>query len=264
MKRAIVLLLLASTNAFAQDDKDACVAAADRGQQLRDEAKLIEAREAFLVCAREPCSAVITKTCSQWLREVEGQIPTIAIRARDANGKDVADVTVVIDGTERTSMLDGQPMAVNPGVHAVVYKHAGTPDVSETLVIRVSEKNRPIDVVFQPKSEPLREPPPAVEERHPFRVPASAWISAGIGVAGFGVMAVLAGLASNDASSLRKTCAPDCMPGQVDDVRTKIIGANIALGVGIAGLAAGVLFTIVANVSGSSKKVTADAFRLSF
>jgi hypothetical protein len=49
--------------------------------------------------------------------------------------------------------------------------------------------------------------------------------------------------ARGDADRLRTTCAPACDPGDVDAVRAKQIGANVALGVGV--LAAGAAAVLV-------------------
>ena len=73
MKRGVIALaslfvLGASADAFAAN---ACVTAADRGQDLRAAGKLDEARTQFLVCAKPACNRVVRADCERWLKEVD-------------------------------------------------------------------------------------------------------------------------------------------------------------------------------------------------
>jgi hypothetical protein len=69
---------------------------------------------------------------------------------------------------------------------------------------------------------------------------AAAAVLGGIAVTGGAVFAYLAATAKSDADHLRATCAPGCNPADVDAIRTRLIVANVSLGVGIASAAAGV------------------------
>jgi hypothetical protein len=261
MKRIGIALSLSlfSPLAHAEDAQDACVAQADHGQSLRDQGKLIQAREQFLLCARDPCATMITKQCATWLQKVDDEIPTVAFRAKGGDGKDIVDVHVLSDGKEIKASIDGQPIAIDPGVHAFLYRHAGDDDLQETVVIRAGEKNRPVDIQFASKTiEPP--PPPTAPAPRRFRVPLGTWVSVGVGVSAFLGMGLLAVGAANDASHLRMTCAPTCTTSQVDGVRTTIVAANVALGVGIAALGVAALWLILANTipsGGSSTPIKA-------
>ncbi len=251
MKRALLVLLLLTRAANADDAQDACMSQADRGQSLRDEGKLIEARDLFLSCARDPCASVIAKQCATWLQGIDAQMPTVAFRAKGGDGKDIVTVRVLVDGQARIESLDGHPVAINPGVHTFVYQHDRDPDVRDTVVVRAGEKNRPIDIQFATAAK-VEAPPPRPEPKpRSFRFPLGAGIALGVGAAGFVTMGVLAGVASDDANHLRGTCAPQCDPSKVDDVHTKVIAANIALGAGIAALGIAALWLILANASKS-------------
>ena len=83
-------------------------------------------------------------------------------------------------------------------------------------------------------------------------------MSIGVGVVGFAAMGVLIGVAGGDLNQLRTTCAPQCDPSDVDAVHTKLVVADVALGVGIAGVAVAAIALIVANTGHSdSKRATA-------
>lgn len=243
---ALVLVPLAAR----ADEREACVAAVDEGQKSRDAGKLAEAREKFLFCAREACPKVVSKQCTVWAKEVEDAQPTVTIRAT-ASSKDVTDVEVQIDGQVVTSSLDGRPLTVDPGPHTFRYARAGVPPVEDKVVIRMGEKNRVLDVRLDAEAAPPSTPPPAAPPAsRPFRVGVPAIVSASIGVAGFVTMGILAGTAASDQSTLRSTCAPNCDPAAVDDINTRIVLANVAAAVGIAGVAGAVLFLVLDNVGG--------------
>ena len=94
------------------------------------------------------------------------------------------------------------------------------------------------------------EKPP--EHHHPFRFPWTASLSFIVGIASFAGMGVLIGTAAHDTDAMRQSCAGSCLQADVDWVNTRVLLANVAMGVGIAGLSLFTLSLIVANV-GSSK-----------
>lgn len=65
---ASVLVLAVSADAFAAN---ACVNAADKGQDLRASGKLDEARAQFLVCAKPACNRVVRADCTRWASEID-------------------------------------------------------------------------------------------------------------------------------------------------------------------------------------------------
>src|ERR1700704_232380 len=83
----------------ATDSKEACLAAADQGQSLRDEGKYSAARDEFLSCARSACPKLVHAQCSDWLRQVDEAIPTVIFAAKDDHGKNLSAVRVLLDGT---------------------------------------------------------------------------------------------------------------------------------------------------------------------
>jgi hypothetical protein len=261
----LVATILASTAARAADERKACVEAFDRAQQLRDQRKLGGAHEQLLSCSRDVCPKVVAKECLAALAEVEKDQPTVTFRARDATGKELADVKVLLDGETLVASLDGRAVAVDPGAHKVRYVHEGAADVEDDVVVRVGEKNRVLDVVFRPPADatppvvPTSAPPTTTREPSKFHVPVIAWVSLGVGAVGFGAMAVLAATAAGDAQSLRKTCAPSCSAGAVDDVRTRVTLANVGMVVGFVGVGGAILSVVLANTAFRDRGETRSA-----
>ncbi len=247
---AFAAILSLSPSARA-DDVDACVEGADKAQQLRDQAKLVEARDQLIACAAASCPTAVAKQCAKWLREVDEAIPSVALRVRSSSGSDVADAEVTLDGAARPGALEGKPIKLDPGSHEFTFKR-GDETAESTIVVRAGEKNRPVDVTLVAPVVAIVAPPPppvvAPEERAGFRFPWPAGVFLGVAVAGFVGTAALVAVASSDAGNLRQTCAPDCATSDVDAAHTKLIAANVTLGVGIGSLALAAIFLIAANV----------------
>jgi hypothetical protein len=258
------LFVLASTASAPKvaraDEVDACVDAADRAQQLRDQGKLIATREQLLLCGVSTCPGAVAKQCVRWLHEVDDQLPTLSLRVRDGV-TDVTDVEVLIDDVSLMTALDGRPVPIDPGPHRLTFRR-GNVTVEQSLVARATEKNRLVDVQLTKEivpvvvTLPVAIVPPIVKVHRGFQVPWTAGLSLGVSVVAFAATIPLVIVAGNDASSLRQTCAPMCSSSSVDDVRTNLIVANVTFGVGVAGLAFTALFVVLANTHPRDKAVS--------
>ncbi len=65
-----VLAALASPAMAADGVGAECARSAEKAQTLRDAAKLVEAREQLLVCARDVCPRAVTSDCLGWIHDV--------------------------------------------------------------------------------------------------------------------------------------------------------------------------------------------------
>jgi hypothetical protein len=146
--------------AIVRADTEACVAASDAGQKLRDEGHLRAAREKLTTCAAEECPSPVRGDCVRWLDDVDKRTPSIVIAAT-ASGKDATDVRVSIDGAPVAAHLDGNAILLDPGEHKVRYEHAGDPPQEEAIVLREGEKDRALRVAFgkPPVLTPPKGPP---------------------------------------------------------------------------------------------------------
>jgi hypothetical protein len=224
----------------------------------------------FRACSAQQCPKVVRSDCAKALAQLEESQPSIVIAAQDTNGADLQGVRVQIDGRTVASRLDGSPIAVDPGEHAFDFAAEGYPAVAQKLVIRVSEKNRLVRITFQaPVKEPPRETTPpktTPETTKPGEgggggAPVLAYLLGGVGVLGLGSFAYFGITSRNELADLRATCAPFCEQGQLDDVKTKMLIADVSLGVGIVALGAATVLFLTHSSSSSTREVSSNSRR---
>lgn len=231
----VALCAGATTTGHAHADViESCAHAAEASQELRDADRLVEAREQLRVCARDVCPGVVRVDCRKWLTEVDQLVPSVIIFANDQDGRPVHPVTLRIDGRLIERALDGKPLELDPGAHQFTFEADGYVTSTREVVIRTSEKNRDLRVMLTPTStRPAPTPTPSSSG-----VPTLSYVLYGVGVAALGTGAYLGIDARSDVSHLRETCAPSCSTSDVDHVRTQLMIADIALGVGVVSVGA--------------------------
>lgn len=224
-----VFALAVSTTASSQsvaaeaDPKEACLAAADTGQSLRDDGQYLGAREQFLACSRDVCPKLVHDQCAEWLRHIDEATPTVIFAAKDDRGQQLADARVLLDSKALVATLDGKAIPLDPGPHDVRFERDPHGVVNVHVVLRAGEKNREVTATFpavdgpvQAPQPPLQEsgtvPPPAVEEKHqvtppfwsPRTVTAASLLAGGVVAVGFGVFFGLESQSENNhAATLR-------------------------------------------------------------
>jgi hypothetical protein len=222
------LSLLDGHPAHADESLDACGAAAVNGQKLRRDGKLREAKSWFEVCSRSSCRDDIVHDCRTWRDEVDRLLPAIVIRARDEQGRLVTDAHVIIDGSPAPPGPLFQSIPLEAGPHTVDVERPGSSPISKAIVLREGE-HADVSVVFAS----TRRPEPPRDERH---VPAAAYVSGAIAVAGLVGFGALAGIGYADWS--RSGCSVRCIHSDAERVRTELLVADVSLVVGA--IAAGV------------------------
>ncbi len=256
----LLVFTAASLPAFAQD-KESCVAASESAQKLRTEKKLRAARKELVHCAQDACPAVVKKDCFSWLKDVDDSLPTVILSAKDGSGSDVSDVKVLVDGELLAEKLDGSAIAVDPGAHTFRFEHTGTPKlppVEQKVLVRETEKNRVISVALgaQPKpvEKPVDAPPPAkLPDTAPSRgIPTGAYVFGAVAAASFVGFAYFGLSGRADRDRLRDTCAPYCHKDDENPARTKLLLADVALGVGIVSI--GVATVMILTAPSEPKK----------
>jgi hypothetical protein len=281
MRMALLLPLLAAGTATASPaaDRRQCAAAYEQGQRLRRQGQLREARAQLNLCARDVCNRVIQQDCVQWVGELDRAIPTLVLRAQDADGKDVSEVQVSMDGNPLVERLDGRSVEVDPGAHAFRFESAGLVAQEMRAVIGEGEKTRELLVRMVPPEPPRppQAPPPAlvpqpapppseVSRPGPSRWPVYA--AGGVGAAGL-VSFTVFGLIGHSEYVNLTACKGHCSPGAVDAARTKFIVADASLGVSVAavGLATYLFFrtpAATARVSAATVRFAPGAVRVDF
>jgi hypothetical protein len=213
----------------AAPDKAACVSSHEEAQRLRKEGKLREAHDKLLVCAADQCPSLVRGDCARWVGEVEKDLPSIVIKAHDETGSDVTDATLQIDGTLAT--LDGSPVVLDPGVHAVKVTRASGAVLEEQVLVRVGEHNRVVDLNF---ARPVA--PETPEKKRPTVIP---YVLGGVGVLAFGSFAYFGLHARSRLNSLRDDCAPHCDPAERPSIQRELVVADVSLAISVVSLGVG-------------------------
>jgi hypothetical protein len=237
---ALSLVALSAGPALADEPQakpgvEACLSASEKGQQLRDEGKLLAAREAFVTCAQASCPALLQRDCSGWLADAEARLPSVVLTAEDPAGHETAEVRVALDGVPRLARIDGRAVPLDPGEHVLRFERPGSPAIEEHVLLHEGEQRRKVAVRFT-SSSPTAAARLAPEAPPSRPTPAAVFMLGGVGLAGGAAFAALASVAKTDADELRATCAPSCQEADVDAVRIKLTAANAALGLGAAAL----------------------------
>jgi hypothetical protein len=238
-------LTLGAASAHAAE-KEACAAAATAAQQLRDQGKLLRAREQLLACTRPTCPAIVKEFCDRWLLDLDASLPSVVFRAQDAAGNDLVAVRVAVDGATIAERLEGKPVPVDPGPHVLRFEYAEYPTVEQRVVIRQGETNRAIAVRFEPSaalaptalSEPPQRSPVAQLSTltEPHR-PVAAYALAGLGTVALGVFVALDVVGQRDYSRCKD--APVCTQSNADALAVKRDMALVAAGVSVLSFGAG-------------------------
>jgi len=226
----LAALSLHATGAGAAD-KVRCTAAYEQSQELRRQDKLSAARSQLLVC-EQACPKALATDCTKWQAEVEALMPTVRLRAVDAQGHPVP-ARVYVDGTLLVDSIGDSPVAVDSGDH--VFRFEG--DSGMTTDVRASlhggERAREIEGVLAPSAPAAPTPDTAAS------IPTATYVLGAVGLAALGVGGVLSFKGHLDASHLQATCAPGCSPDDVNGISTLYDVAWVSAGVGVAALAVG-------------------------
>lgn len=238
---ANAFLVAVIPTAFAQSPAvAACVEAHEAGQELRQQKRLLEARERLRSCAQSECPAVVVQQCAQWLEEIDKEIPTVVLVVQDASGVDRTDVDVRLDGVVLARGWAGTAREVNPGEHTVTVAARGEVATSAPFVAREGEKRRIVVVRTSGSRRAAASTQTAAEALQPSgSMRTVGLVVSGVGLAAVGVFAVLAVSAKRDFDELQRTCGPGCTEGEVEPARRKALVADIALGAGVLSLGVG-------------------------
>ena len=122
--------------------QDACIDANAKAQELRRDGNFSQARTALHTCANRACPSMVRDDCARRLDELDRVQPTIVFSVRDASGADVSAVRVTMDGRKLADRLEGKALAIDPGTHAFSFEWAGQAPVTRQLVVREGDKGR--------------------------------------------------------------------------------------------------------------------------
>jgi hypothetical protein len=262
----LVPLVCLGGRAARADDKAACLDAASRGQRLRDNHAMVEAREQLRVCAAAGCPSVVQTDCAGWLADVERALPTVVVTARSGAGADLVDVKVSVDGKPLVSRLDGRAVPMDPGSHSFHFEGADGASLDRQVVVREGEKDQAVAVVLAvaravpaapvPGSPAAATGPEAGGSSSPWKT--VGWVAGGVGVAGLAMGTVFGIIAMADKSSAHCDANNVCDPGTIGGIKSAAMVSDvgwIAGGVLLAGGVALVLLAPGASHEGRSASV---------
>jgi len=255
-----------STAARADESKLECVAAHEQAQAERREGHLRAARKHLIVCARDACPALVRQDCGPWLGQVTEEQPTVVFAVRDAAGADATAVQVVVDGEVVAEHLDGLPIDLDPGAHRIRFVLPDGRTLEQPTMVRAGEKGREIRVAFgpaAPSSAPpaaiALEPGPSTSGSGSPRLTAPALVAGTAGLVALGSWGYFGLSGHARQTDLQGSCAPNCPPSAIDDVRHRYLAADISLGVGVVSLGLAAYFVLTAG----SPPAARDALRWS-
>lgn len=265
--------LMAQRGASAAATKAQCLEAYSDAQRLRKDGLLVAARAKLILCAQDGCPRVTKTDCVPWLDEVERSTPTLVVVAKDRAGRDVTDVRVTIDDEVVVEQLDGRAIPVDPGTRELRFEYADAPDIEKQLVFHESVKDRRVEVTFEigeatgpstddPSPDGTTQDADAAESTSSTAI--AGWVLTGLGVAGMGMFAAFAVVGRGEVDEYQDTCAPTktCDEDDVSATRTKLVVADVSLGVGLAALTTGLILIIYDAVSDDEPSST-EAVELS-
>lgn len=251
MMRSLPLVVTASLFAAststahgAEPSQEACIDAYTAAQELRLEKRLMAARDQLLICAASSCPQVARVDCSQWLEDTQAALPTVVPQLRGPTGDLMPSAKLYLDGELRLERLDGSAFVVDPGPHRFRFELPDGTSFEKEVVVVEGSKRQAVVVRLEPGPEPTPAPvappsPPEEASIHP-----ATWVLGAVAVAGFGVFAGLGGY-----SLTRESCSPTCTDDERDEIVALRAGADVGLGVGVAGLAAALIVGIVSGTA---------------
>jgi hypothetical protein len=231
-----------SARSQTHDVVEACLNNHAQGQEFRLDGKLIEARDAFLLCSATRCPAQVQRDCVNYLEQVQVELPSVVLRVL-ADGASRADVSVSIDGRVVLDKLNGKALELNPGGHELRVTLDGYHPYQQSLIVSEGERFRVVEVVFStPKQAPV-EAPRKLERHRP--IPWSTYLLGGLGIVAVssGVGWGLSTWALRD--ELQAGCAPICSRASVSILKQRALFADVSWGIGAVSLITAGIFYVL-------------------
>jgi len=231
---------------------ESCSAAYERTQTEKLAGHYVSAAAAALECSQLQCNSAIVQECVRFYSALEAETPTLVFSARKAEGGELTDVKVEMDGKLVAESLTGRPIKADPGLHNFVFTHPkrGLLRLSETA--RVGDKARVLEVTFtDPNAKPASSGALGAPAG-PRGTPAMTYVLGGVGIIALGAFAYFRIDGVKDYNNLNDECAPGCEPSRSDPIKNKFTYSYISLGVGVAAIAGAAAVYFVGRSGGPS------------
>jgi hypothetical protein len=242
--------------------RQACLDAYVAGQERKIERRFGAAREALEVCSQPSCPRDLARECAAWLREVESATPSLSLRALDELGRPLADARVSVDGKAETGVADA-PVDVDPGEHQLRFVAPGHEPRQVSVDAVAGRKGLVVEARLAPTPAPVAPAPaPAPAPLVARKVPVDAWVWLGLGALAGGAGAYLGVTTLQRYDDLGSSCRPRCAHEDVDALRSRALGADIALGLAVALVGVGVYRVVAAPSVPVTLSIAPDHARL--
>jgi hypothetical protein len=219
---------LASPTASAADTTDDRRALMIAGQVLRNNGRLLQARETLDACVSGTCADAtpectdISVYCKAKGDELRAEIPSISIRVEDERGVELHDafVRVGAEAVDPTKLVE-----LDPGKYVVRVNYAGRVGTAEVALKR-AEKGVPVRVM--------------IDLRREISVRQTRWYTYVLGTTtGIAALSVVAfGIAAQVQANNLAACYDTCPPSHEGLFLGTTIAADVSLAVaGVAALA---------------------------
>jgi hypothetical protein len=262
-------------SANADPTRDACFSAYESAQRLRKNGELVASQTEVTRCASSKCPAFVTKDCVRWSQELERTIPSVVFIARNAEGRDLVDVAVAVDGKATATTLDGRAVALDPGAHTIRYVWKGKSQEKKILLAE-AEKGRRVEMVLDGKPNsaptdtapadttrgPTQKPPTTADEKldegKPF-APVGSLILGSVGVLG-----VLSFVGFGVAGKIAEGCEAKCTPAEVSTMRSRYVIADVTGAIGLVALGGAIVWWVLDKAPEPTRKTALSWTNLSF
>jgi hypothetical protein len=230
------------------------------------EATAVALRHATAKAERDPKYVSTRNAAATDLAKLEPRVGRLVVAVADAP----AELSVTVNGAPLAREKLGLPAAVAPGEVVVRVTAAGKRDVERRLALNAGDAAT-VTLALESSSAPVAsgpkpEAPPAASAATSTTTGGggrvAGFVVAGVGVAGMAGFAVLGLMANHRYDTIAAQCGnthctDPAFASEIDGGRKLDLGANIGLGVGIAGLAAGALLIALGGPKRSAPHVSA-------
>jgi len=214
------------------------------GKLLEKQDRLLEAAEAYraAIAMEVPASAPrvhrqAREESVERLAAVLGQTPKLTVKAEGLSSNVTTDVTLTIDG-EAAPL--GEPLALDPGAHAIVLKLHHREASRQVELARGDEKTERLRLPDGTDTSPSEDalPPDASTGKAGGWAPLG-WTLLAIGAGGLATWGIAGGIAMSRQSDLRARCddgiCPRELQNDVDAYDTAKVASTMGFAIGIAG-----------------------------
>jgi hypothetical protein len=216
------------------DELRVCNEALVRGQELARASRLLEARATYPTCLRAACDVSLRAVCASFLTELGARVPSVAVTARDASGREPKDVRIYVDGI----LASARSVEVDPGAHTVRVEAPGHAASTVRATVAEGQRDHPVVVplvAVPPPRNGDRRASPARSSR-PSPPLATVFVLGGVSALALGSFGFFALRGKQTESDLRERCSMG--PCETAPMRREYLAADLSLAVGLVALAA--------------------------